>query len=221
MLITQDVLYVPEGAVVKVEQIPPRLTETTLSSKNKTVDERSILVVRVVALDGKTTATEAELSDRIFGTHGDPHTVTSQFSACSNGQQVFVPAPDREDNIITDGVVTATFPFNITGLSGRRAKNLASAELERMGIKETDYRHFMYCVPQGVKPFIAFSSGNPGSGEYSVYYDYKCKHSVTGMHELGHYLGLGHSGSGASTYGDTSCSMGYDSKYEEKKCYNG
>ena len=56
---------------------------------------RSVLVVRVVAADATTTASEAQLSDSVFGTFGDAFNLKSQYNACSYGQLNFVPAANR------------------------------------------------------------------------------------------------------------------------------
>ena len=65
---------------------------------------RSILVVRVITGDGATTASQASLSDSVFGNgiDGTVDTVTpkSRFSACSHGEINFVEASDRNGQSI-------------------------------------------------------------------------------------------------------------------------
>ena len=65
---------------------------------------RSVLVVRVIAADSQTTASELRLSDSVFGNgvDGSVDTVTlrSQYLACSYDQLNFVQAADRDGNSI-------------------------------------------------------------------------------------------------------------------------
>jgi hypothetical protein len=52
---------------------------------------RTVLVLRIVASDAQTTATEAELANKIFGASGDALNLKSLFNQCSNGQLQFEP----------------------------------------------------------------------------------------------------------------------------------
>jgi hypothetical protein len=65
---------------------------------------RSVLVVRVIASDGVTTASQASLSDSVFGNGVDgtvdTNTPKSRFSACSHGEINFVEASDRNGQSI-------------------------------------------------------------------------------------------------------------------------
>ena len=63
--------------------------------------DKTVLVVRVIASDDSTTASEEELSDSVFGTYGDEVNLKSQYEACSHGKMKIFPAPVR--NGITDG----------------------------------------------------------------------------------------------------------------------
>jgi len=62
--------------------------------------DRSVLVVRVIAADGQTSASEARLSDSVFGNGADgsvdPVTLKSQYSACSYGALNFNEVADRD-----------------------------------------------------------------------------------------------------------------------------
>jgi len=53
---------------------------------------KTVLMVRVNALDVDNSHTEEELSDAVFGTSGRLVSLKSQYGACSNGKLNFVPA---------------------------------------------------------------------------------------------------------------------------------
>ena len=80
---------------------------------------RSVLVVRVIAADSQTTASEQRLSDSVFGglsddgSTSDPTTLKSQYLACSYGQLNFVMAPDRDGTSINIRNGTCVFFFGI------------------------------------------------------------------------------------------------------------
>ena len=68
----------------------------------------TFLAVRVVALDQQTTATESYVSDKIYGTSGDPVNLKTQLTACSNNQFIVSPANKMASTGITvnNGVVS-------------------------------------------------------------------------------------------------------------------
>ena len=53
---------------------------------------KTVLMVRVNALDVENSHSEEELSDAVFGTNGRSVNLKSQYDACSNGKLNFVPA---------------------------------------------------------------------------------------------------------------------------------
>jgi hypothetical protein len=52
---------------------------------------KTVLVLRVVAADAQTTASEAELANKIFGASGDILNLKSLYNQCSSGQLQFEP----------------------------------------------------------------------------------------------------------------------------------
>ena len=71
-----------------------------------------MLVVRVIAYNGSTSASDTALSNSVFGNDVDPVNLSSQYAACSHNQLEFVKAADTGGvlyaNSITNGVVTVT-----------------------------------------------------------------------------------------------------------------
>merc|ERR1712176_790967 len=83
----------------------------------------------------------------------------------------------------------------------------------------------LFCQPPGSNfdgstSWIAWAYIN---GYQSSYNDEWCQSLSGQMHEVGHNLGLGHSGYGRDEYADTSGYMGYSNLSSEfpRKCYNG
>lgn len=80
-----------------------------------TVTKR-VLVLRVVAADAETTGSEADLSDDIFGTGGDPVNLKSQYAKCSYNQLIW----DKVENngiVGADSVLEVTIPNTVSGVA--------------------------------------------------------------------------------------------------------
>ena len=184
-----------------------------------------VLVLRVVAKDSATTATEAELADDIFGHDEDLVNLKSQYNACSYGQLQF-NALTTNTAVGTDGVYTVY--LNDTVIDGAAESHIreavvteATAKLGRLS-DVADY--VMIILPPGTGSWLAYAYVNYWQ---SVYNDNWGQLPSVQMHEIGklwfvlsfmfgpwqaltqnsptgHNLGLGHSGEGFSPYADQS-----------------
>jgi hypothetical protein len=145
---------------------------------------KKVLVIRAVASDGSTTASEAQLSDDIFGTAGDPINLKSQYQACSDGKLVFEPVTTNA-LVGTDGVYTVTLPTtNVTGASDSVIRtamiNQATADL---GSLTSIANYVMLCLPPGTTGgWIAYAYINHWQ---SVYNDNWCRYPSAQLHEVG------------------------------------
>jgi hypothetical protein len=145
---------------------------------------KKVLVIRAVALDRSTTATEAQLSDDIFGTAGDAINLKSQYQACSDGKLVFEPVTTNA-LVGTDGVYTVTLPTtNVTGATDSTIRtamvNKATADLGSL-TSVADY--VMLCLPPGTTGgWIAYAYINHWQ---SVYNDNWCRYPSAQLHEVG------------------------------------
>jgi len=73
----------------------------------------------------------------------------SQYLACSNNKLNFIPGTG---NSITNGVVTVSVPYDITGVHFQTVQNWVTAEvLSITGKHPNEYTHAMYVLPQEVK----------------------------------------------------------------------
>ena len=74
---------------------------------------KSVLMVRVNALDVDNSHSEEELSDAVFGTYGRTVSLQSQYSACSHGKLNFEPATGEgivDGEIACEATMTITIP---------------------------------------------------------------------------------------------------------------
>jgi hypothetical protein len=150
-----------------------------------TTGTKTVVVIRVDAKDARTTASEAELADDVFGTAGDKLNLKSQYNACSDGKLIFNPL--KTNSIIgNDGVYTVKLPnFAVKGISDStvlaQVVNTASASL---GAKlETIASHVLVCLPPGtLGSWIAYGYFN---SHLTVYNDEWCRYPSAQMHELG------------------------------------
>lgn len=197
---------------------------------------KTVLAVRVVAADNKTTSLdEFSLSDSIFGIGVDKMNLASQFDACSYGKLKFVVAPNRtgssrdSGNVdVINGVATVRVPSISVKQGTAVMRNAISKELNIIFGTTSPHEladYVMYCLPPGT-----FAAGGTNSkigyayynGWLSVFNDDWCTSVSLQMHELGHSLNFGHSNEGGVTYEDGSGIMGasYKSSDRPKMCFN-
>ncbi len=179
---------------------------------------RTVLVVHVTANDYSTTADPNALSDAVFGTAVDVVNLSSQFTACSFGQLTFVPT---EGNHINDGVVQLTIDMNVEGVSRGTVRNaVLDAGNALFGSLFDQADHVMFALPPNTDGgWIAYATVN---GKSSVYNDDWATFVSAQMHEIGHNLGMAHSGEGDNAYADQSGMMGYSYGNNEgpQMCFN-
>jgi hypothetical protein len=142
----------------------------------------------VEAQDMSTTATEAEISDDIFGTDGDQMTFTSQYNLCSDGKLQFDPT--TSNNLIgSDGVLTVNLPnvrvsdFHHRTLAGI-VVNQASHDLNSPQLVPNVADHIVVCLPPGTKSETWFAEAFVNSWR-SHFNDNMCRYPSILMHEIG------------------------------------
>ena len=154
-------------------------------SRNLARVVRKVIVVRVVAKDSATTASEAQLADDIFGANGDMLNLKSGYDSCSNGLLQFEPLSTNE-LIGSDGVLTVNLPN--TTISGASDENILYDVLgqatKSLGIHPSRLAdHVMVCIPPGtVGNWISYASVNSWM---SVFNDKWCQSYSGQMHEIG------------------------------------
>jgi len=167
---------------------PPGLAKKSWESGRKlavTSGQKSVLVVRVVASDGSTSAPDTYLGNSVFGNNVDSVNLSSQYAACSHNKLEFVKAADKfgtEDaNSIKDGVVTVTVSTTVAEGDGPM-RNAITAKLNSVFNVSSPNQlanHVMYCLPPGTMNGIAYAYINSWM---SVYSDYWCTYVSAQMH---------------------------------------
>jgi len=183
----------------------------------------SILVVRVTDGNGvEPTLAADEISDYVFGTDGDRVNLRSQYLACSGGKLDFVPASGKN---IMDGVVEVSIEQHLRGVDRVQAQQWVTAVVPAFlgeGHFELDYDYTMYVMPPGVD-FRGAGAYAAVGGRRSVYNDFNIAILMIQMHEVGHSLGLRHSGYQGNSYGDKTCFEGFVMRNANAPamCFNG
>jgi len=209
---------IPMGA--ELESID--VEEPSRRRRLATVGAKSILIIRADAPDSSTTANPSTLREEVAGVGGnDPVNLSSQYSACSYGQLTF----SLNTQYGNQGVHEVTITTSVTGVDDGIIKNAmrdqSEIDLEVSDLKLTaDY--VLLCIPPGTSGgWIAYAYVNHW---LSVYNNNWCTYPSGLMHEVGHNLGLAHSGvEGQSEYADSSGLMGvsYGSDDTPLMCFNG
>jgi hypothetical protein len=146
---------------------------------------KSVLVIRAIAADQSTTASESTLSDDIFGTFGDPVNLRSQYSQCSDGKLQFQPLTTNS-LVGSDGVYTVTLPS--TFVTGASDGTIRDAMLIKATVDLGEYLNIiadyvMLCLPPGTTgDWLAYAYINHW---LSVYNDVWCQYPSGQLHEIG------------------------------------
>ena len=193
-----------------------RRLQSRHSRRLRPVGKKKILVVRADAYDQSTTPNMTQLSDDMFGTSGDGITLKAQYKKCSHGKLNF--SPYDNDN----GVVTVQLNEYVAGKDKFAVQDsMLNAATKVLGNLPDQADHIMLCLPKGTdeRDWIAYAYVNHW---LSVFNDDWCQQLSTQLHEIGHNLGLSHSGKGGDDYSDKSGMMGYSFKDDDGplQCFN-
>jgi hypothetical protein len=132
----------------------------------------------------------------------------TQYAACSENALAFVPAENVSDGVV-GGAVSVHLSNNIIGENRTTVESLVDNYITDNNHNWlTDFDHLMYVFPAGVDFFGALAYAYIAATGKSVYNDVTASYVTTTMHEIGHNLGMAHSGEGTNPYSDNSCYMG-------------
>eukprot|EP00547_Thalassionema_nitzschioides_P015415 CAMPEP_0194239802 /NCGR_PEP_ID=MMETSP0158-20130606/6152_1 /TAXON_ID=33649 /ORGANISM="Thalassionema nitzschioides, Strain L26-B" /LENGTH=506 /DNA_ID=CAMNT_0038974361 /DNA_START=68 /DNA_END=1585 /DNA_ORIENTATION=+ len=180
---------------------------------------KQTLIVRA-EFETSTGTNEANLSNYILGIGNDPVNLASQYSACSYEQLTFEPVPNNSNYnglTPTDGVITVVDPDqSVNGIADSVIRNRMR---DLIGGSQGVADHVLLCIPPGTNGgWIAYAYVNHW---LSVYNNNWCNYVSGLMHEIGHNLGLAHSGE-AQAYDDQSGMMGYSysNNNAPEMCFN-
>jgi hypothetical protein len=183
----------------------------------------SLLVIRGISSDGAPQSTAAGLADDIFGVKGggsDPVNLVTQYNACSNGRLQYEPAAGNTN--ITNGVAEVTITYGVNGTNRITAHNYFVEEAAKVVGSLDQWTQVMVVMQETVvwEGTAAYAYLNHW---LSVYRNAFASLLMVQMHELGHNLGMRHSGEGNETYSDHTCMMGNPEYRDDAplQCFNG
>lgn len=219
----KQVLAILPTAVVQVVEHPDDFDETTSRRRRNlktTSGTLKALVVRVISKNGiEPTASGDQLRSDVFY---DKLCLKSQYKACSYGRLEIEPfiGTTKTGRKINGGVVDVK--INVNPSDGNRDLLEADALIratEIYGDLASQFDLVMFTIPPGTGDWLAYAYIN----RFDSFYNDLWSSSVSAqLHEVGHNLGLAHSGEGSSSYGDQSGMMGfsYDADDAPHMCFN-
>ena len=195
----------------------------------RTTGAMETLVVRVIDGDGNTPVySKSQMENFVFY---DDSCLKTQFEACSYGNIQIIPTEKfgLSESVINLNIDLVADESDATFGERGMAEAAMTATYKYFGLDSTSQlrEHFdqvLYCFPNGSlfgggKEWIGFAPVN----HFMSFYNDDWFESVTlQMHEVGHTLGLDHSGTDGDEYGDYSGLMGTSNRNNDgpSKCFN-
>jgi hypothetical protein len=227
--ILPDSVIVDKANVIAISQYDDARSNRRLSSTTGVLDT---LVVRVVAEDNSPPEA-AVLSEDIFD---DEYCLKSQYDRCSYGQlqiQEYVPGTVADVRTVAPGVISIFVKELAEGQNFEFFEEEANIALESVfnpfnvseGASARDiFDLVIFCMPPGMGDWLSYAYIN----DFDSYYnDDDCTYVSTLMHEVGHNIGLHHSGEytgdeADQEYGDQTGYMGYTYESDDvpAMCFN-
>ncbi len=226
----EDVIGVEEydpdnkaGGSLRGDAKPPKMGRRFLAPMS---GDLNTLVVRVNANNASPGATAQAISDDVFN---DEYCLKSQFGRCSYNKltiQEYIPGSNGVPTS-APGVLDIYIDHNVTTDASSRGQAQQKANDELVSLFGTSPNNVvdlvLFCMPPGMGNWLAYAY----IGRWDSYYnDYWCQKSSSQMHEVGHSIGLHHSGEyegseSAQEYGDQSDLMGFSYNEDDTDmCFN-
>ena len=203
-----DQIVIPEGADIHVvdegaEEIDDGEDEVV------SFGNRTVLVVRVLGTVESPEESVTRLEGAVFGLGNEPLTnsMRAQFRRCSFSKIDFVPPSGYTQ--FDNGVVNIQLGYRLRGKNVFRVLNDAItsvADLLGLDSLRRNFHHVVFCMGRGTTHPVFGTEWLPFAVRNKVVLNSnRCDSLSYLMHEIGHNLGLVHSGDDitGSGYGDT------------------
>jgi len=174
---------------------------------------RLALIVRVFDSNNiGPSVSQAYLSTKIFGTGGtDLYNLASGYDTISGGMTTFAPGSFATSN---NGVMDLTLeqPINISTDTAYDIEPMATSALNNLPNWDWDLIDHVMFVLSATIDFLDAAAFAQLPGDISVYHEEWAAIYIVQMHEMGHNLGMHHSGLGTDLVND---------QYEDPTCWMG
>jgi len=226
MDVQEDRIVIDTDQVIRIEDYVPVEGESTGRRLAPTNGILNTLVVRVNTQD-RSPPSASQLSSDIFK---DDYCLKSQYGKCSYDKlQVMEYESGSIAGVLTaaDGVIDIEVPATSQGSSREYIQDLANQAVRQLFNTNDPGSIFdlvLFCMPPGLPDYIAYAYIGRWDSYYNDEWSLKASSQI---HEVGHNLGLQHSGeyfgsADVQVYGDQSGMMGF-SYFEDdtpKMCFN-
>jgi len=228
--IEEPKLYIPHDAVVEVQTTKTRNLQRNLIAKTGTF---TTLVIRVIDSNGvEPEPSLAKMENDVFQ---DDVSLKTQYEKCSYGKLQIEPFSGKTSTgtQINGGVVDVKVDFELTATNNNRgALQQAAFEAAKVQLGDLDekvndddiYDLVLFCMPPGTGDWLAYAFIND---KYTFYNNQWCSSVSAQMHEVGHNMGLAHSGQAGKgdekdgTYDDQQGMMGSSYNQDDTNmCFN-
>eukprot|EP00536_Pseudo-nitzschia_multiseries_P012360 jgi/Psemu1/31790/gm1.31790_g len=217
-------MYIPSDARVSVSNdlranVAPRPHRSMSVSPHKT-GTLTTLVLRVADSNKLAPSSIGQLENDFFE---DDSCLKSQFEACSYGKLKIQPFAGVTDTGIevTNGVVDLQIDFDLSINNDRGALTeaaIAAAKIKIGDVYGDKYSLIIFVYPPGTGDWMG--SAITG-GKFSHFNNIYASYVSLQMHEVGHNLGLAHSGDRYQEYNDSTGTMGSAKPKDDfHRCFN-